>query len=150
MTKFGITYIGYEKDEFGYLVKFSVRGIAYTYEMPFYWAEKIDCIARNSEPKALNMAKKQGTLVTKEPHGLKDKNTRKEVSNDNSTTKENDSGREIQGRPEASPRSEAIHTDNSDELGPNMAESSPTEAILRAREIVRQHQREGDAGGEEL
>lgn len=154
MTKFGITYIGYSKDEFGYLVKFSVRGTDYEYEMPFFWAEKIEQIARHSEPKALNMAKEQGTLVTKELREEKEKNTRKRrFPNETPIEKESNSiqvGRDFEGRPKTGPGSKAIHSPNGDRPRPNVAEAVPSKAILKARRLMSRARDEGNAGRDKL
>ena len=141
MTKFGITYTGYEKDTFGWIVKFDIKGIIYKYEVPFFWVEKIEQIARNSEPKALNMAKKQGIWI----------NEGKRSSNDNSTTddtEQNDSSQEVEARPEVLSRPEELRSSNTSRGRPGMAESSTSQAILRAREVMRRVRGESNVGGD--
>ncbi len=139
MTKFGITYIGYEKDTFGWLVKFDIKGVIYKYEVPFFWVEKIEQIARNSEPKALNMAKRQGTWI----------NEGKRSSNEDSpTTKQNDSSREIEERPEVLSRPEGLRSRDTSRSRPGMAEPTTSQAILRAREVMRRVRGEGNVSGD--
>ena len=125
MTKFGITYRGYTKDEFGYEVRFQVKDTIYIYEVPFYWMEKINQIARHSEPKALNMAKKFGDLVNTERayHG--------------GSKGEHDSSRDdSERRPEADSQSSSIRTGDGDSDGQDVAKRDASSTILKARNIV--------------
>lgn len=117
MTRHGITYIGYEKDEFGYLVKFNINGIIYKYEMELYWLEKVEQVARHSEPKALQMAKRYGQIVDK----IKPEKRKK-----NGTATFNSSA-DATGRP-------------------GMAEAIVGNPIQRARELVRRKRMEGQSG----
>ena len=127
MTKFGITYKGYEKDTWGYSVKFQVKNTTYVYEVPFYWMEKIDQIARHSEPKALNMAKKVGDLVDA-----------REVDNGYTEEKRNDARAEVEKRPEDTSQhpTSSVRPVNRDEHGSNMAKQDAASTILKARNLV--------------
>jgi len=131
MTIHGITYIGHLKDEFGYFVKFDIRGIVYEYEIECFWVEKIEQIARHSEAKALQMAKQNGTLV--------DKGIRKEGE-------PNDTSRKADGRSEILPRHEIIRDTDTTKPRPDVAKPDANETIRKALAIVQGKRLEGVTG----
>jgi len=130
MTRHGITYIGYEKDAFGYLVKFNINGIIYKYDLEFYWVEKVERIARHSEPKALQMAKRYGQVVDKiESEKRKDKHG---------------SNRNTEERHKTDARPEAVCPSNSIEFRLSLAKPVVDSAIQRALKLVQKQRLEGD------
>ncbi len=139
MTKFGITYLGHTKDEFGYTVMFQVKGKVYMYELPFYWMEKIILIARHSEPKALNMAKKVGELIN--TRRVRDGHTERAVDKARASTEE---------RSDVTPRSETLRSDNTNDSGQHVAEQNTPSAILKARNLVQKSRNEGNTGRKQL
>ncbi len=58
-----IIYIGCESGTQGDIVKFNIDGKRYSYDVGFYFMERINNLAMHSSKRALNLAKQSGKLL---------------------------------------------------------------------------------------